>query len=105
MALNLKEVRKGFLGLKDWTKLNIEKVPDFDKGAIKAFFKGRWDKLSALFNWRPYWGFHQSTVIVHFHGPPPLKFDPLTLRTRFDGGVLKQLDDANPNAYKHYLAN
>lgn len=104
MVLNLNEARKSFLGLKDWTIKNIELVPDFDQGAIKAFFRGSWDRLSPLFNWKPYWGIHPNAVIVHFHGPKPLKFDPLTLQPKFDGGVLRQLYDAHPQAYKHYLA-
>ncbi len=103
MVLNLGAARKSFVELKAWTLSNIQTVEDFDQGAIKTFYKGKWDKLSPLFNWKPYWGANPSAVIVHFHGPKPLAFDPLTLQPKFAEGILKKLYDASPQAYSQYL--
>ena len=42
-----------------------------DEVALNEVYRGQWDRLDPLFNWKPYWGFSRAAGILHFHGPKP----------------------------------
>jgi hypothetical protein len=40
-----------------------------DQIALNAGYRGHWEKLDPVFNWKPYWKFNPNAAILHFHGP------------------------------------
>lgn len=40
-----------------------------DQFAFNEAYRGHWDQLSPLLNWKPYWGFSAQAGLLHFHGP------------------------------------
>ncbi len=106
MILNLASAMQEFPEFIEWTKKNLEWIPDYDQGAIRAFFKGNWDRLDQRMNWKPYWNLCNNPVIVHFHGPKPTDFDPITLLPKFSMNsehIYKQLYVNAIHSYRHYL--
>lgn len=104
MLINLGAAREPFRRLIEWAVPNLSVIPDFDQGAIQVFFNGAWNHLHQLMNWKPYWGIHNDAMIIHFHGPKPDNFDPLTLAPNKMPEVYEALYSANPQAYMHYLS-
>ncbi|MEX0918986.1 MAG: hypothetical protein WDZ85_03435 [Candidatus Paceibacterota bacterium] len=41
------------------------------QGAWNTFFRGKWDRLDPLYDWKPWWGFNPEAKVVHFSGPKP----------------------------------
>jgi len=106
MLLNLSTAKEVFPEFINWTIKNLEWIPDYDQGAIRAYFNGNWDRLSQRMNWKPYWGNATDPIIVHFHGPKPLDFDPLTLLPNFNyesNPSYSRLHALNMQAYRSYL--
>ena len=107
MILNLEGARHAFPSFISWTKQNLDWIPDYDQGAIQTFFNGRWDKLDQRMNWKPYWNRSENPIVVHFHGPEPTDFDPITLRPKFDPrgqDIYAQLYRCNTKAYREYVS-
>jgi hypothetical protein len=52
-------------------KFRTFELPAYDQSALRAFFKGNYDRLPETLNWKPYWGKNQDAEIIHFHGPKP----------------------------------
>jgi hypothetical protein len=106
MILDLEKSRRLFPDFINWTINNLDWIPDFDQGAIQTYFNGRWDLLDQRMNWKPYWGANRENIIVHFHGPKPHHFDPISLKPKFetkDGNIFAQLFKGCPDGYIHYL--
>jgi hypothetical protein len=40
-----------------------------DEFALNEAYRGFWDQLDPVLNWKPYWGFSAGAKILHFHGP------------------------------------
>jgi hypothetical protein len=40
-----------------------------DQVVLNEFYRGKWDRLDPVCNWKPYWGYDQRAAILHFHGP------------------------------------
>lgn len=40
----------------------------YDQGHINDYFRHRIDRLSPIYNWKPYWGEDDAAIIVHWHG-------------------------------------
>lgn len=76
----------------------------FDQAAYQLFYDSRWDRLPLEYNWRPYWGFNEEALIVHFHGPkiPHLR---RIMSGETDGvpQVMVELYERDPAAYRKYL--
>lgn len=104
MLINLKEARVRFKALIEWTVQNLHIIPDYDQGAIRAFFNGHWDRLDPVMNWKPYWGMNENAIILHFHGPKPSDFDLLTLQPRELSGVYDYLYKKDRLAYQYYVS-
>jgi len=106
MLLRLDGAQKVFPKFIDWTANNLNWIPDYDQGAIRSYFRGNWDRLNQVMNWKPYWGVGSNPIIVHFHGPKPTDFDPITLQPKFnltDGNIYQQLYMSNKASYKNFL--
>lgn len=106
MLLNVQAARSTFPLFIDWVVENLEWIPDYDQGAIKAYFNGRWDRLSQRMNWKPYWNVGNDPIVVHFHGPKPLDFDPISLNPLFsfdNSHIYYRLLKLGDLGYRHYL--
>jgi lipopolysaccharide biosynthesis glycosyltransferase len=107
MLINIPLAAKVFPPFLRWTSENLSWIPDYDQGAIKYFFDGKWDRLDQRLNWKPYWGI-SNPVIVHFHGPKPTDFDAISRLPEFDETVYPvyaQLYRGNIDGYKNYLSS
>jgi hypothetical protein len=40
-----------------------------DQIALNQAYRGHWQRLDPVFNWKPYWPVHPGAAILHFHGP------------------------------------
>lgn len=83
MILDLARSREVFPKFREWTAKNLSWIPDYDQGAIRAYFNCQWDRLDQRMNWKPYWNTNSDPIITHFHGPKPSDFDPITLMPKF----------------------
>lgn len=46
-----------------------------DQGALIDFYNKSYQIImNPMFNWKPYWGFNSSAVLIHFHGPKPADY-------------------------------
>ncbi len=45
----------------------------FDQHAYREHYRGGWEQLPAVMNWKPYWGRNDEAQVVHFHGPKPFQ--------------------------------
>jgi lipopolysaccharide biosynthesis glycosyltransferase len=103
MLFNCRGARQVFKEVIQFSKASLINVPDYDQGAIRLCLKGRWDRLSPLMNWKPYWGENKEAVVVHFHGPKPTDFQENRKSPPFKEGVYKALYDRAPASYNEYL--
>lgn len=79
------------------------KYPAHDQESYNRFFRDRYTRLPALYNWKAYWGFNPDAIILHLHGP---KFHVARrLCMGDDSGVPPghvRLWKKNPDAYQLY---
>jgi lipopolysaccharide biosynthesis glycosyltransferase len=71
MLINLPRFRKEHAGFVDMIihgGLKTSSGDPYDQGHLNKYFKGRIDRLSPLYNWKPYWGVNEEAAIVHWHG-------------------------------------
>ncbi len=104
MLINLVEMRKNYSKL-----IGHLMQHDFDfsfdgagpcsQGAWNTFFRGRWDKLNPLYDWKPWWGFNLRAKIVHFSGPKPEEV-PLLLGDQIDEGSMGETQKIH-----HFVVN
>ena len=40
-----------------------------DQIVYNELYRGKWERLDLVHNWKPYWGFNAAASILHFHGP------------------------------------
>jgi hypothetical protein len=82
--------------------LNDFKYPAHDQKSFNDHFRGRYDHLDPLLNWKPYWGRNDETAILHFHGPKPRNI-PAIKSGQFTGkAALAEIWARNPEGYDHY---
>ena len=72
-----------------------------DQGDLNAFYFEQWDRLPLEYNWKPYWGVNDRSVILHFHGPKPMDLYAIFNGKKKDDTALKMLT-LNLEAFKHY---
>lgn len=82
---------------------NLLTINDFDQGPIRSIAKGRWDGLSPVYNWKPYWGINPDARVIHFHGPKPTAYTQTNDLSLGAPEVWKRLYLANQVGYKYYL--
>lgn len=82
--------------------LNDFKYPSHDQRSFNDHFRDRYDHLSPLMNWKPYWGRNDKASIIHFHGPKPHNV-PAIKSGQFRGKpALAAIWARNPAAYDYY---
>jgi hypothetical protein len=78
------------------------KYPNHDQKSFNDYYSGRYDHLSPLMNWKPYWGRNDAAAIVHFHGPKPHNVAGIKAG-RFAGKrSLITIWERDPAAYDYY---
>ena len=110
LVLNVEALLEELSGLKRFIatgdRLNDELVTGgFDQGALRTYFRSKWNDLPLEYNWKPYWGINEDTLILHFHGPkiPHIR----SLMNGQTKGINQRRQDlfaCDPGAYRHYLA-
>ena len=104
MLFNCKGIAPLFDEVVDFLLKNLSTVPDYDQGAIRLGLKGRWDMLSPLLNWKPYWGINKQGVLVHFHGPKPHNFlEDLSLHPD-SPSIYRELYKGHSDPYDYYVS-
>lgn len=100
MVINVDSVKPHCDNLLDFISNNLPYWNGFspnDQGALNYFFRGHWEYLSPLLNWKPYWGVNSEAYLVHYHGNRPTE---VIKRTLID---FNPNDDKSPGR-KHALA-
>lgn len=46
-----------------------ERTPFHDQAIYNEVYRGQWDLLDPIYNWKPYWKANPDAAIFHFHGP------------------------------------
>ena len=78
------------------------KYPNHDQQSFNDHFRGRYDQLSPLMNWKPYWGRNDHASIVHFHGPKPHNVQAIKAGVYQGKEGLVTIWKRNPAAYDYY---
>lgn len=82
--------------------MNGFKYPSHDQRSFNDFFRDRFDRLTPLMNWKPYWGRNDQASIVHFHGPKPAQIPLIREGGCRDKPTLLKLWESDPAAYDYY---
>lgn len=83
MVMNIPALRADYLRLRGHIEERFQDPANGafnDQPVFNTLYKGLWDRLDPIYNWKPYWSFNPDAAIFHFHGP---KFD--TIREIIDG--------------------
>jgi hypothetical protein len=110
LVMNVAALRAGYDAFERFIEAGLEEDPTFvsnDQYAYNAFYRGRWERLHPLFNWKPYWGVNTGARVLHFHGPK-LPHMRAILDGAWDwssdfGRQVGSLFVAHLPAYAHYL--
>ena len=71
MVVNVERMRRDRPALIEFMCENFGRIAGYDQELLQLYYKGRWDPLSPVYNWKPHWGAQPRARIVHFHGPKP----------------------------------
>ena len=71
MVINLAGMRSIAEEFDGFLRSGLADFAAYDQGALREFFKGKYDHLPERLNWKPYWGSNRDAEIIHFHGPKP----------------------------------
>ena len=71
MILNVDRMRRDRPALIEFMCENFARIAGYDQELLQLYYRGRWDPLSPVYNWKPHWGAQPDARIVHFHGPKP----------------------------------
>jgi hypothetical protein len=84
----------------------------FDQKAYRVYYQLKWDHLPPEYNWKPYWGFNDDALVVHFHGPKIPQLQKLIPLQKLISGVplpisdhMQRLYNRDRDAYERYLAS
>ena len=81
------------------------KASSYDQVILNEHFRDRWDRLPAIFNWRPWHGLNTDASIVHFHGPKPHRVKALLNgEGSAEEADLADLIRGKEDAYSYYLS-
>jgi hypothetical protein len=71
MLLNVQKMRETYPAFETLIRARIGATSYTydDQVALNEAYRGSWDRLDPLANWKPYWGFAAKAAILHFHGP------------------------------------
>lgn len=72
MVINVPQFRGWVDRVYELAARNPSAMVNHDQTAIASVLGSRWERLDAIFNWKPYWGYSDQARIVHWHGPKPV---------------------------------
>jgi hypothetical protein len=81
MLLNIPAMRATYPALEEQIKFRItagDMIRYDDQFALNEGYRGLWDHLDPLFNYKPYWPFTSRAAILHLHGPKPGNLEAMT---------------------------
>lgn len=64
----MRKTRDDFFNFIFSRKLKSSTNDPYDQGHLNDFYRGKISQLDPIYNWKPYWGFHNDAKIVHWHG-------------------------------------
>jgi hypothetical protein len=97
---------RDFITAGDTLYYELYRNGSYDQMAYSLYYDAsKWDKLPVEYNWKPYWGFNEDALIVHFHGPkiPQLR-DIMKGKTHHLPEILTEHFQSDPDSYRAYLA-
>lgn len=79
-----------------------------DQILLNQAYRGHWERLNPLYNWKPYWGFAPDAAILHFHGAKRAVIDAICAQQwNWNDPVaasIGALFDAHRPAYQTWLS-
>jgi hypothetical protein len=72
MVLNIPAMQRSAAAFEDFIRNGISGATGHsfdDQIALNQAYRGHWDRLDPVCNWKPYWPYQQQAAILHFHGP------------------------------------
>jgi hypothetical protein len=108
MVVNVDRMRRDRLALIEFMCENFARVGGYDQELLQLYYRGRWDPLPPVYNWKPHWGAQPRARIVHFHGPKPaaaakLLHDPDYRREDPVFQTWRHWFFVAPSGYEHYV--
>lgn len=102
LLLNVRGMRGDYPAFRAFIEENL--ALGLDQDMYRHFYAGRYERLPAGMNWKPYWGHGEEAVILHWHGIKPVVarrlLDDPAARTV---PALQLLVERDPTGYRHYL--
>jgi hypothetical protein len=68
--INVLNMRKDYPRFKKFIQENLSL--GLDQDMYRHYYKDKYERLSPLFNWKPYWGLNDQAYILHWHGIKPV---------------------------------
>lgn len=99
MIMNVDFFKNEDAALLKYMKENFSTFDTFDQTAYNNYYKGRWEKLPLIYNWKTYWGINPESKIIHFHGAKPRSIEP---KWRYDLPMIKELREIDSVSYEYY---
>ncbi|MGC5197948.1 class I SAM-dependent methyltransferase [Aphanothece microscopica] len=79
----------------------------YHQGHLNDYFRDKIDRLSPVFNWKPYWGCNSEASIVHWHGvkyPEAKEISEGREREITSYHPHPEIYDRNPQGYSYYIS-
>jgi hypothetical protein len=118
MVMNVAALREDYPAFREYITSGdtiydeLFKKGAFDQKAYRVYYQLKWDHLPPEYNWKPYWGFNEDALIVHFHGPKIPQLQKLIPLQKLISGVplpisdhMQRLYNRDRDAYERYLAS
>jgi len=104
MYMNLHSLFYTFDNFKKHIIEHLDKRAGYDQPMYNTFYEGMWEGLPIDLNWKPYWGFNEEAIILHWHGPKPNQVSTMkSIPTPENYGALCSLWRRDPEAYEKYI--
>jgi len=91
----------------DFRKLIIERMGverSYDQVMFNNFYRGKWERLPVELNWKPYWGYSDDIVVLHWHGVKPFQIKQMRAMPdpeRF--GAMHDMWASDKKSYDRYM--
>ena len=104
MYMNLHSLYYTFDNFKKHIIEHIDKEIGFDQAMYNEFYRFMWDSIPVELNWKPYWGYNEDAVIIHWHGPKPVHISSMkSIPNPESYGCLYDLWQKDIDSYAKYL--
>jgi hypothetical protein len=104
MVINVPAMRRSYPAFEAHIIERLTNTPNYDdQWALNEAYRGHWERLDPLCNWKPYWPHEPRATVLHFHGP---KLNGLRMIANGDwrrdnptGAMLGKMLDAHIDEY------